>query len=282
MVCCGSGGGRDGGEVDELVVVEAALAAGEREQRFDQTFLLLADREQLLAGVPVGLDAGVRIAESELEQRALERERRAQLVGGVGDELSLRLEGGLEPCEQSVDGRAELLELVVGSLERETAVEVAGGDLAGGVGDGAERSQGAAGDHPAEPERKRRHQSERNREGEEQLVQRRIRLPLRSGDRDLAVAGDRVRADRYREGVFLADDSSGAFGDRTFRALKLDHRRTAGGDEEVAGVLVVDEHVGDAEQCGGGAEKETAVRECQPQPDRRRRQTNSQPASESG
>jgi hypothetical protein len=93
VVCCGRGGGRDGGEVDGLVVVEAALAAGEREQRFDQTFLLLADGEQLLAGVPVGLDAGVGIAEGELEQGALEGERGAQLVGGVGDELSLRLEG---------------------------------------------------------------------------------------------------------------------------------------------------------------------------------------------
>ena len=51
---------RDRGEVDGLMAVEAALAAREREQRFDQALLLLADGEQLLAGVPVGLDACVR------------------------------------------------------------------------------------------------------------------------------------------------------------------------------------------------------------------------------
>ena len=201
MVCGGRRGGGDGGEVDGLTAVEAALAAGEREQRFDQALLLLADGEQLLAGVPVGLDAGVGIAERELEQGALERERGAQLVRGVGDELSLRLEGRFEPAEQSVDGGAELLELVVGPVEVEPAVEVAGGDLAGGVGDRAQRAQGAAGDHPAEPEREHRHQRERDRGVEEQLVQRRIRLPLRRGDRDLAAAGDRVRAYRHREDV---------------------------------------------------------------------------------
>ena len=111
----GRRGSGDGGEVDGLTAVEAALAAGEREERFDQAFLLLADGEELLARVPVGVDAGVRVAERELEQGALERERGAQLVRGVGDELSLRLEGGLEAGEQSVDGAAELLELVVGS-----------------------------------------------------------------------------------------------------------------------------------------------------------------------
>ena len=60
VVCGRRGGGGDGGEVDGLAAVEAALAAGEREQRLDQAFLLLADGEQLLAGVPVGVDAGGR------------------------------------------------------------------------------------------------------------------------------------------------------------------------------------------------------------------------------
>ena len=132
VVCGGRGGSGDGGEVDRLAAVEAALAAGEGEQRLDQAFLLLADGEQLLARVPVGVDAGVGIAESELEQGALEGEGRAQLVRGVGDELSLCFEGCFEAGEQSVDGVAELLELVVGSVEVEPAVEVAGGDVAGG------------------------------------------------------------------------------------------------------------------------------------------------------
>ena len=168
-------------------------------KRLDQAFLLLADGEELLARVPVGVDARVGIAEGELEQGALEREGGAQLVRGVGDELSLRLEGRLEAGEQSVDGGAELLELVVGPFEVEPAVEVAGGDVAGGLGDRAQRAQGAAGDHPAEPEREHGHQRERERRVEEQLVQRRVRLPLRRGERDLRVGRERVRAYRYRE-----------------------------------------------------------------------------------
>ena len=43
------------------------------------------------------------IAEGDLEQGPLERERGAQLVRGIGDELSLRLEGGFEPGEQFVE-----------------------------------------------------------------------------------------------------------------------------------------------------------------------------------
>jgi hypothetical protein len=58
-------------------------------------------------------------------------------VGGVGDELSLRRERRLEPFEQVVEGRPELLELVVGAFECEALVQVAGGDLARRVGDGA-------------------------------------------------------------------------------------------------------------------------------------------------
>ena len=64
-------------------------------------------------------------------------------------------------------------------------------------------------------------------------------------------------------------DSSGA--------LDGDHRLSAGADEEAAGVLVVDEHVGDREQRGRRAEEEAAVDEREPQPDRRCRQTSSEP-----
>ena len=265
VVICGGGGGRaDRGEVDGLLAVEAALAAGEREQRFDQTFLLLADGEELLAGVPVGVDAGVGIAEGELEQGALEGERGAQLVGGVGDELSLRLEGGFEPAEQSVDGGAELLELVVGSFEVEPAVEVAGGDVAGGVGDGAQRAQSAAGDDPAEPERKHRHHGERDRGVEEQLVQRRIRLPLRRGERDLR-GWRRARSGRpvprSVSACALVDaDASGALEGTTACRPEL--------MKKLPVYWWWTSDVGDCEQGGRRAEEETAVDECEAKADR--------------
>ncbi len=94
---------------------------------------MLTDGEQLLAGVTVGVDARVTVAEGELEQRAFERQRGAQFVGGVRDELTLGIEGRLESGQQSVEGGPELLELVVRPFESESAVEVASGDLAGGV-----------------------------------------------------------------------------------------------------------------------------------------------------
>ena len=94
---------------------------------------------------------------------------------------------------------AELLQLVVGPVEVEPAVEVARGDVAGGLGDRAQRAQCAAGDHPAEPEREHGHQRERDRGVEEQLVQRSVRLPLRRCDRDLRGGCERFRAHRHRE-----------------------------------------------------------------------------------
>ena len=69
---------------------------------------------------------------------------------GVGDESPLGFEGSLQPAEQLVEGVAELVKLVVGSLERESLVQVGGGDLAGGGGHRAQRAQHAPRDQPAE------------------------------------------------------------------------------------------------------------------------------------
>ena len=58
------------------------------------------------------------IAEGDLNEGAFSGERGAELVGGVGDEASLRLEGSLEAREEVVEGVAELFELVLGPVER--------------------------------------------------------------------------------------------------------------------------------------------------------------------
>ncbi len=253
---------------------EAALAARKRQQCFDQTFLLLADGEQLLAGVAERGDARVGVAERELEQRAFERERGAQLVGGVRDELPLRVEGRLQAGEQSVEGGAELLELVVRPFERKPAMEVAGGDLARRVRDRAQRAQGSAGDHPAEPDREERHDRQRDRGVDEQLVARRVGLTLRRGAGELRVGDDRVRADRHAERVTARHLHTAYAG-----ALDGNDPLSAGADEEAAGVLVTDEDVGDGEQRGAGAEKEAAVDERQPQPDRARGKARTQPVT---
>src|SRR5437660_317394 len=53
----------DFGEIERRPLVNPALAAGQREQRLDETFLLIAQRQQLLAGRSQRLHGGVRVGE---------------------------------------------------------------------------------------------------------------------------------------------------------------------------------------------------------------------------
>lgn len=101
-------------QVDGLAAIETALAARQREQGFDQMFLLKAGGEQLLGGGPPALPSGGRIGQSHLEQGAVRSERRAEFMGGVGHEMPLRFEGCLEPGEQIIEGVGGGLEKLVG------------------------------------------------------------------------------------------------------------------------------------------------------------------------
>ena len=67
----------DGGEVDELAMIEAALAAGQGEQRLDQLFLLLAYLQNAFAGAAEGLRGGSGVDQGHLQHGAFEGERRA-------------------------------------------------------------------------------------------------------------------------------------------------------------------------------------------------------------
>ena len=96
----------------------------EGEERLEQALLLGLGFEHLLAGRAQRVEREVGVGKGDLEQCAAQGERRAQLVRGVGDELALRLKGRLEPAEQSVEGVAELFQLIVGPLEGETLVQV--------------------------------------------------------------------------------------------------------------------------------------------------------------
>ncbi|WP_345146080.1 hypothetical protein [Nonomuraea rubra] len=66
---------------------------------------------------------GVGVGEGDFEQGTQAGQGGAQLVGGVGDEVALGVEGGLQPGEQVVEGVAELGQLVGGAAE----VQGAGG-----------------------------------------------------------------------------------------------------------------------------------------------------------
>lgn len=70
-------------------------------------------------------------------------------MGGVGDEVSLGVEGCLEAGEEVVEDVAQVGQLVGGFAEVEALVEVSGGDGLGGGGDGPQGAEETAGDEPA-------------------------------------------------------------------------------------------------------------------------------------
>lgn len=82
-----------------------------------------------------------RVGEVDLQQRAVDRQGRTQLVRGVPDEPLLRGEGPLQPVQHVVEGVGELLELVVGPVQLDAAGEVRAGDGAGDAGDPAQRRE---------------------------------------------------------------------------------------------------------------------------------------------
>ena len=99
---------------------------------------------------------GSRVGEGYLEQRPLRRQRGTELVRRVRDEIALRCERRLEPCQKVVESGAQLVQLVVGTVDGEAPVQVARRDLPRRRRDLTERSEGAAGEHPSERDRKTR------------------------------------------------------------------------------------------------------------------------------
>ena len=77
-------------------MVEAALAAGQDEERIDELRLVFAGVDGLLAGSPERAEGDVGVGQGHLEEGLAQHERGAQVVGGVGDEASLGLEGSFE------------------------------------------------------------------------------------------------------------------------------------------------------------------------------------------
>jgi hypothetical protein len=74
-----------------------------------------------------GRPARVPVAERDLKERPLARQRRAEFVRGVRDELALRQERGVEAAEQLIEGVPELLELVVRAGHRDPLMRAARG-----------------------------------------------------------------------------------------------------------------------------------------------------------
>ena len=104
---------------------------------------------------------------------------------GVGHEAPLRLERGLQACEQVVEGASELLELIVGALDVQALVQIGRGDVPGRRCDRAQGPQQPTGDQPAEAECQ--HDSHREHERKED-----VHMMTVAGSLGLGV-GDRTR-----------------------------------------------------------------------------------------
>jgi hypothetical protein len=76
-----------------------------------------------------------------LDLGAHQRQRRTELVGGVGGEPLEAAEGGLEAGEHAVQGRGQVTELVGGEVELDAAVEVVLAEVLRGLGHDPHRPQ---------------------------------------------------------------------------------------------------------------------------------------------
>ena len=172
----------DGRQIDHFAAIETLLAAGEREQRLNQSLLLLAGGQQPPVVGLERLDRGIGVGERDLDQRPLPRQRSAQLVRCVGHELPLGDERSFEAAQELVERVAELLELVVGTVERKPSVQVSRGDGLGRPGHGPQPTQRAPGEQPSEADRDHGHDRQRDHRQDQQLVEidHRLRRP-RSG-----------------------------------------------------------------------------------------------------
>ena len=151
---------RDEGQVDELAGEGPLVGAAEQEQGLGEVDRPGVDGVEAfdeLAGVAVRVLAG------DVEERLGDRQRGAQLVGGVGGEPLLFGDVGFEPREHGVEGVGELAELVVAAFQADPVGERPVRGHAGGVGDPGQRGEHPAGEDP--PSQEAEHQQERQRGG---------------------------------------------------------------------------------------------------------------------
>ena len=151
---------RDERQVDVLRGEGPLVGAAEQEQRFGEVDRPGVDGVEAVDELAV---VAVRIVAGHVEQRLRDRQRGAQLVGGVGGEPLLLGDVRLEAREHGVEGVGELAELVAAARQPDPVGERSGRGHAGGVGDAVQRGEHPAGEEP--PSHEAEHQQERQHDG---------------------------------------------------------------------------------------------------------------------
>ena len=113
----------------------------------------------------------MRIVECDFDEGAVDREGCAQLVGGVGDESSLAVEGAVKPFEHGVECVSEVFDLIVGPDEGDALVQAAVGNPPGGRGNLLQRTQRLACEEPSESSGDDTDDTEQDERGDEHCVE---------------------------------------------------------------------------------------------------------------
>ena len=114
---------RDEGQVDVFAGEGPLVGAAEQEQRFGEVDRSGVDGVEAVDELAV---VAVRIVAGDVEKRLRDRQRGAQLVGGVGGESLLLGDLCFEPREHGVEGVGELAELVLAALQLDPVGERSG------------------------------------------------------------------------------------------------------------------------------------------------------------
>ena len=150
----------DEGQVDGLWDEGSLVGAAEQEQRLGEVDRPGVDGVEALDELAA---VAARVLARHVEQCLRDRQRGAQLVGGVGSEPLLLCDVRFEAREHGVEGVGELAELVVAAFQPDPVRQRSGGGDACGVRDAGQWRDHLAGEDPASHETE--HQQERHHGG---------------------------------------------------------------------------------------------------------------------
>ncbi len=179
-------------------------------------------------------------------------------MGGAGDEVTLRLEGRLEPGEQAVDRVGEVLDFVAGAGKGKPLVQVAFGDLLGSGRHCPERPQHAARHKPATHDGEGSHDGECEAGLGEELVEI---LGVLGGSLGAELTGD---LHLVSGGAVVTELRARLVGRPCGRSVDGDFLSAFAAHEQRGGAI--DQQIGDGQQADPRDEEEAAVENRQPEP----------------
>ena len=136
------------------------VGAAEQEQCFGEVDRSGVDGVEAVDELAV---VAVHVLAGHVEKCLRDRQRGAQLVGGVGCESLLLGDLCFESCEHGVEGVGELAELIAAARQPDSVGERPGRGHACGVGDAGQGGEHPAGEKP--PSQETEHEQERQQNG---------------------------------------------------------------------------------------------------------------------